>query len=188
MREIVNTLLLVLCEKIHCLPQFQFSVRKYIEQLRQCLTTISIHLKVLQKYTTAHHIFKSLLSVWKYGQTRSLVAVGFGDDYCQLIWKYGLSPCYSSFIELYHLFCVFIQLYGDFADEFGLAECKLAIVHCAGHYDPILIETLWKDIIEAGMHSLLCCGITLRQGSRDGAAVQSAHLPPMWPVFDSSPV
>ena len=34
---------------------------------------------------------------------------------------------------------------------FALAECKLAIVHCAGHYDPILIETLWKDIIEGGM-------------------------------------
>ena len=33
---------------------------------------------------------------------------------------------------------------------FALAECKLAIVHCAGHYDPILIETLWKDIIEGG--------------------------------------
>ncbi|PFX30165.1 Nuclear pore complex protein Nup155 [Stylophora pistillata] len=40
-------------------------------------------------------------------------------------------------------------LYGDFADEFDLSECKLAIVHCAGHYDPTLIETLWRDIIEA---------------------------------------
>ncbi|XP_015777297.1 PREDICTED: nuclear pore complex protein Nup155-like [Acropora digitifera] len=39
-------------------------------------------------------------------------------------------------------------LYGDFADAFSLAECKLAIVHCAGHYDPTLIETLWRDIID----------------------------------------
>lgn len=46
-------------------------------------------------------------------------------------------------------------LYGDFADEFGLSECKLAIVHCAGHYDPILIETLWRDIIEAELHDSL---------------------------------
>ena len=45
---------------------------------------------------------------------------------------------------------VFWQLYGDFADAFSLAECKLAIVHCAGHYDPTLIETLWRDIIDKG--------------------------------------
>ena len=38
---------------------------------------------------------------------------------------------------------------------FALAECKLAIVHCAGHYDPTLVETLWKDIIERGMECLL---------------------------------
>ena len=31
-----------------------------------------------------------------------------------------------------------------------LAECKLAIVHCAGHYDPTLIETLWREIIDRG--------------------------------------
>lgn len=46
-------------------------------------------------------------------------------------------------------------LYGDFADVFALAECKLAIVHCAGHYDPTLIETLWKDIIERELHESL---------------------------------
>ncbi|KAM7443523.1 hypothetical protein ABFA07_007737 [Porites harrisoni] len=46
-------------------------------------------------------------------------------------------------------------LYGDFADVFALAECKLAIVHCAGHYDPILIETLWKDIIEGELQESL---------------------------------
>ena len=42
------------------------------------------------------------------------------------------------------------KLYGDFAEPFGLAECKLAIVHCAGHYDPTLIESLWRDIIDNG--------------------------------------
>ena len=41
-------------------------------------------------------------------------------------------------------------LYGDYADKFDLAECKLAIVHCAGHHDPTLIETLWRDIIASG--------------------------------------
>lgn len=46
-------------------------------------------------------------------------------------------------------------LYGDFADAFALAECKLAIVHCAGHYDPTLIETLWRDIIDKELHESL---------------------------------
>ena len=41
-------------------------------------------------------------------------------------------------------------LYGDFAEPFNLAECKLAIVHCAGHYDPTLISSLWSDIINNG--------------------------------------
>lgn len=44
-------------------------------------------------------------------------------------------------------------LYGDFAEPFGLAESKLAIVHCAGHYDPTLVESLWRDIIDNELHS-----------------------------------
>lgn len=42
------------------------------------------------------------------------------------------------------------QLYGEFADPFKLAECKLAVIHCAGYSDPILVHTLWQDIIEKG--------------------------------------
>ncbi len=45
------------------------------------------------------------------------------------------------------------QLYTDFAEELGLPECKLAIVHCAGHSDPVLMETLWTEIIDRGMSS-----------------------------------
>ncbi|NWH73279.1 NU155 protein, partial [Piaya cayana] len=40
------------------------------------------------------------------------------------------------------------KLYGEFADPFKLSECKLAIIHCAGHADPILVQTLWQEIIE----------------------------------------
>ncbi|XP_040833408.1 nuclear pore complex protein Nup155 isoform X2 [Ochotona curzoniae] len=40
------------------------------------------------------------------------------------------------------------KLYGEFADPFKLAECKLAIIHCAGYSDPILVQTLWQDIVE----------------------------------------
>lgn len=42
------------------------------------------------------------------------------------------------------------QLYEHFAEKFNLAECKLSIVHCAGHYDPTLIESLWRDIVDNG--------------------------------------
>ncbi|KAK2179646.1 hypothetical protein NP493_478g02009 [Ridgeia piscesae] len=40
------------------------------------------------------------------------------------------------------------SLYSDFADRFGLSESKLAIIHCAGHHDPTLVESLWQDIID----------------------------------------
>jgi len=40
------------------------------------------------------------------------------------------------------------HLYEDFADRFNLSECQLAILHCAGHYDPNLIETIWQNIID----------------------------------------
>uniref|UniRef100_A0A8C1ABL2 Nuclear pore complex protein Nup155 n=1 Tax=Cyprinus carpio carpio TaxID=630221 RepID=A0A8C1ABL2_CYPCA len=40
------------------------------------------------------------------------------------------------------------KLYGEFADHFRLSECKLAIIHCAGHSDPILVHSLWQEIIQ----------------------------------------
>ncbi|XP_049594009.1 nuclear pore complex protein Nup155 [Syngnathus scovelli] len=40
------------------------------------------------------------------------------------------------------------KLYGEYADHFKLSECKLAIIHCAGHSDPILVHSLWQEIIE----------------------------------------
>ncbi|XP_072173406.1 nuclear pore complex protein Nup155-like [Diadema setosum] len=40
------------------------------------------------------------------------------------------------------------RLYGDFADEFHLSKCKLAIVHCAGHFDESLVKDLWLEIID----------------------------------------
>ncbi|XP_077354036.1 nuclear pore complex protein Nup155 isoform X2 [Festucalex cinctus] len=40
------------------------------------------------------------------------------------------------------------KLYGEYADHFKLSECKLAIIHCAGHFDPILVHSLWQEIVE----------------------------------------
>ena len=65
---------------------------------------------------------------------------------------------FFSLIDMLHFFCtsknvnVFYcdQLYGEFADRFELSECKLAIVHCAGHHDPTMVEALWQDIIDTG--------------------------------------
>ena len=50
--------------------------------------------------------------------------------------------------------CVWLflpKLYGDFADVFDLYECQLAIVHCAGHYEQQLVQSLWQQIIDKGM-------------------------------------
>ena len=47
-------------------------------------------------------------------------------------------------------FFFYLHLYGEFADVFDLSESKLSIIHCAGHYDPTLVESMWKDIIEKG--------------------------------------
>lgn len=48
------------------------------------------------------------------------------------------------------MFFFIVQLYGEFADHFRLSECKLAIIHCAGHSDPILVHSLWQEIMEKG--------------------------------------
>uniref|UniRef100_A0AAY4CWY0 Nuclear pore complex protein Nup155 n=1 Tax=Denticeps clupeoides TaxID=299321 RepID=A0AAY4CWY0_9TELE len=40
------------------------------------------------------------------------------------------------------------KLYGEYADHFKLSECKLAIIHCAGHSNPILVHSLWQEIME----------------------------------------
>lgn len=41
------------------------------------------------------------------------------------------------------------QLYQDYAEPYELWECQLAILHCAGHPDHMLIETMWENIIDA---------------------------------------
>lgn len=41
------------------------------------------------------------------------------------------------------------QLYSDFAEPYGLWECQLAILHCAGHPDQMLAQTMWTNILES---------------------------------------
>lgn len=40
------------------------------------------------------------------------------------------------------------QLYEEFADRFDLWECKLTILNCSHHNDPLLIESIWNQIID----------------------------------------
>lgn len=46
------------------------------------------------------------------------------------------------------------QLYEDYAERFDLPESQLAIIYSAGHYDPILVESLWERIIEKTLAEL----------------------------------
>ena len=38
-------------------------------------------------------------------------------------------------------------LYSNYAEPYQLWECQLAILHCAGHPDSMLIATVWDEII-----------------------------------------
>ena len=40
------------------------------------------------------------------------------------------------------------QLYAEFADEFDLWECKLNILNISHHNDPLLVESVYKQILE----------------------------------------
>lgn len=39
------------------------------------------------------------------------------------------------------------DLYADFVERFDLSECKLKILHCSHHNDPLLIESVWTEIM-----------------------------------------
>lgn len=54
--------------------------------------------------------------------------------------------------QIFFFWIIFSQLYEQFAEPFGLPECQLAILHCAGHHDNSLIESLWQKIIDKGNH------------------------------------
>ena len=44
-------------------------------------------------------------------------------------------------------------LYSDYAEKFNLAECQLAIIHCAGHHDPLLVQKLWRELLTQEINS-----------------------------------
>jgi nuclear pore complex protein Nup155 len=46
------------------------------------------------------------------------------------------------------------QLYEQFAEPLGLWECKLAILHCANHYDAALVTDIWQKVINVEVKRL----------------------------------
>lgn len=40
------------------------------------------------------------------------------------------------------------DLYADYVEPFNLSECKLKILHCSHHNDPLLIESVWSEILD----------------------------------------
>lgn len=40
------------------------------------------------------------------------------------------------------------QMYNKFAERFDLWECKLTILNCAHYNDPLLIESVWTNILD----------------------------------------
>lgn len=43
------------------------------------------------------------------------------------------------------------QLYQNFAEPFNLWECQLSILNCSNHNDPLLIESVWGNIINSAV-------------------------------------
>lgn len=97
------------------------------------------------------------------------------------------------------------ELYSDFADRFDLSECQLKILHCSHHNDPLLIESIWTDIItkelcvpaspkEKFMRLLLKIQVLAKEYGTDGHCfplaflVREVELRSCQLRFDPSPV
>jgi len=82
--------------------------------------------------------------------------------------------------------CFCCQLYEEFCEPFNLWECKLAIIHCSGHCDLALVETIWLNIIES---ELLACSsvssndmMTVLMGKMKALGQEYAGSPRCFPV------
>lgn len=47
------------------------------------------------------------------------------------------------------------DLYKKFAEPLELWECKLHILNCSHHNDPLLIESIWNTILEQSINNVL---------------------------------
>ncbi|EAA12437.4 AGAP007999-PA, partial [Anopheles gambiae str. PEST] len=55
------------------------------------------------------------------------------------------------------------QLYSDFAEQYELWECKLTILNCSHHNDPLLIESVWTHILDRELQGRESCAERCRR-------------------------
>uniref|UniRef100_A0A182M8L3 Nucleoporin Nup133/Nup155-like N-terminal domain-containing protein n=1 Tax=Anopheles culicifacies TaxID=139723 RepID=A0A182M8L3_9DIPT len=55
------------------------------------------------------------------------------------------------------------QLYSDFAEQYELWECKLTILNCSHHNDPLLIESVWTHILDRELQGRDTCAERCRR-------------------------
>lgn len=54
----------------------------------------------------------------------------------------------------YFNYSFFLQLFEEYAQKYDLWECQIAIVHCSGHNDPLLVESIWTNIIKDEINNM----------------------------------
>jgi len=78
------------------------------------------------------------------------------------------------------------QLYEEYAEPFNLWECKLAIIHCSGHYDLALVETIWLNIVENELRACTSIGpndkMTVLMGKIKSLGQEYVGSPRCFPV------
>ncbi|KAA0196661.1 hypothetical protein HAZT_HAZT004312 [Hyalella azteca] len=72
-------------------------------------------------------------------------------------------------------------LYEQFAEPYGLWRCKLAIVACAGHSEPQLVQSLWSHIIDEELQQSQGAPVSERLDRLAASLKALAHL------YSSSP-
>ncbi|KAK8391628.1 hypothetical protein O3P69_017278 [Scylla paramamosain] len=66
------------------------------------------------------------------------------------------------FAELNSSLLALTVLYEKFAEPWGLWDCKLAILHCAGHSEPQLVQSIWTKLIDNELEKAAPVGVELK--------------------------
>ncbi|KAK4316417.1 hypothetical protein Pmani_012431 [Petrolisthes manimaculis] len=67
-------------------------------------------------------------------------------------------------------------LYEKFAEPWSLWECKLAIVHCAGHSEPQLVQSIWTKLIDSELERSAILPLETRVDSMSSKIKSLARL------------
>ncbi|KAG7173878.1 Nuclear pore complex protein Nup155-like [Homarus americanus] len=124
--------LLVLAEQI---GDTSFSVRvEYLSRALMCLSSCEMNTAPNYSDFMLHLEEKKGVARVQLMVLHALKSEGAGEDI--------IAQLNSSFLTL-------TDLYEKFAEPWSLWESKLAIVHCAGHSEPQLVQSIWSKLIES---------------------------------------